>query len=113
MWLMKIVDWPLDDLDCLIILAIGETGNRGGGIHKMVIRLSKSLGIKIDPEAYELGYSETVAERLHSRSHIGFFIKVGDKYQLTERGKALYYKLLGQLREKNRVDVIEMLRRHP
>jgi thiamine kinase-like enzyme len=101
-------DWSLDDLDCLVILAIGDKGNKSTKIHKMVIILSKLLNIQMDTEAYQ-GYSETVAERLNSRSETQFFVKIDNKYKLTEQGKELYYELLEQLRAKNRDDVVALL----
>ena len=95
-------DWPLDDLDHLIILAIGDKGNKSTKIQKTVLVLSKLLKMETDIEAYHFGgYSETVAERLNSRSRTQFFIKDDDKYKLTEQGKELYYKLLEQLKAKN------------
>jgi len=41
-------DWLLDDLDYLIILAIGDKGNTSPKIHKTVILLSKLLNIPVD-----------------------------------------------------------------
>ena len=101
-------DWSLDDLDYLIILAIGNKGNKSTKIHKIVLVLSKLLNIETDIEAYQ-GYSETVAERLNSRSELPFFVKIDNKYKLTEQGKELYYKSLEQLRAKNREDVVKVL----
>jgi hypothetical protein len=101
-------DWSLDDLDYLIILAIGDKGNKSTKIHKIVLVLSKLLNIQTDTEAYQ-GYSETVAERLNSRSELPFFVKVNRMYKLTEQGKELYYKSLEQLRAKNREDVVKVL----
>jgi len=101
-------DWSLDDLDYLIILAIGDKGNKSTKIHKIVLVLSKLLNIQTDTEAYQ-GYSETVAERLNSRSELPFFVKIDNKYKLTEQGKELYYKSLEQLRAKNREDVVKVL----
>jgi len=101
-------DWSLDDLDYLIILAIGDKGNKSTKIHKIVLVLSKLLNIETDIEAYQ-GYSETVAERLNSRSELPFFVKIDNKYKLTEQGKELYYKSLEQLRAKNREDVVKVL----
>jgi Na+/phosphate symporter len=107
---MTINDWSLDDLDYLIILAIGDKGNKSTKIQKIVLVLSKLLNIQTDTEAYYFGgYSETVAERLNSRSKTQFFVKIGDEYKLTEQGKELYYKLLEQLRAKNREDVVDVL----
>jgi len=103
-------DWSLDDLDYLIILAIGDRGNKSTKIHKIVLVLSTLLKIQMDTEAYQFGgYSETVAERLNSRSKTQFFVKIDNKYKLTEQGKELYYKLLEQLRAKNREDVVKVL----
>jgi len=103
-------DWPLDDLDHLIILAIGDKGNKSARIQKTVIILSKLLNMPIDIEAQHFGgYSETVAERLNSRSRIQFFAKDGDEYKLTEQGKELYYKLLEQLKTKKMEDIVKML----
>jgi len=73
-------DWSLDDLDYLIILAIGDKGNKSMKIHKTVLVLSKLLNIQTD--AFE-GYSETVVERLSSRSKLPFFVKVNRTYKLT------------------------------
>jgi len=101
-------NWSLDDLDYLLILAIGDKGNRSTKIHKIVLVLSKLLNIRTDTEACQ-GYSETVAERLNSRSELPFFVKVNRMYKLTEQGKELYYKLLEQLRTKNREDVVKVL----
>jgi len=101
-------DWSLDDLDYLIILAIGDKGNKSTKIHKIVLVLSKLLNIQTDTEAYQ-GYSEAVAERLNSRSELPFFVKIDNKYKLTEQGKELYYKSLEQLRAKNREDVVKVL----
>ena len=103
-------DWSLDDLDYLIILAIGDKVNKSTKIHKIVLVLSTLLNIQMDTEAYQFGgYSETVAERLNSRSKTQFFVKIDNKYKLTEQGKELYYKLLEQLRAKNREDVVKVL----
>ena len=103
-------DWPLDDLDHLIILAIGDKGNNSARIQKTVIVLSKLLNIPIDIEAHHFGgYSEIVAERLNSRSRMQFFTKDGDEYKLTEQGKELYYKLLEQLKTKKMEDIVKML----
>jgi len=99
-------DWSLDDLDYLIILAIGDKGNKSMKIHKTVLVLSKLLNIQTD--AFE-GYSETVVERLSSRSKLPFFVKVNRTYKLTEQGRELYYKLLEQLRAKNREEVVKLL----
>ena len=108
-WYEKIMnDWSLDDLDYLIILAIGDKGSESSKIHKIVLVLSKLLNIQTDTEAYQ-GYSEAVAERLHSRSKLPFFVKVNRMYKLTEQGKELYYKLLEQLSTKNREDVVKVL----
>jgi hypothetical protein len=103
-------DWPLDDLDHLIILAIGDKGNNSARIQETVIILSKLLNIPIDIEAQHFGgYSEIVAERLNSRSRIQFFVKDGDEYKLTEQGKELYYKLLEQLKTKKMEDIVKVL----
>jgi len=101
-------DWSLGDLDCLIILAIGDKGNKSMKIHKMVIILSKLLNIQMDTEVYQ-GYSEAVAERLNSRSNAQIFAKIDNKYKLTEQGREIYYELLDQLRAKNREDVVALL----
>ncbi|MEM3293003.1 MAG: hypothetical protein QXO81_01385, partial [Metallosphaera sp.] len=53
--------------------------------------------------------SETVAERLNSRSRLQFFVKTDDKYKLTEKGEELYHKLLESLKAKNKEDVIKIL----
>lgn len=103
-------DWPLDDLDHLIILAIGDKGNKSARIQKTVIILSKLLNIQTDIEAHHFGgYSETVAERLNSRSRTQFFVKNGDEYKLTEQGKELYYKLLDLLKTKKMEDIVKIL----
>jgi hypothetical protein len=103
-------DWPLDDLDYLIILAIGDKGNKSTKIQKTVIVLSKLLNIPTDIEAHHSGgYSETVAERLNSRSRTQFFVKDDDEYKLTEQGKELYYKLLEQLKAKKMEDTVKIL----
>jgi len=69
-------DWSLDDLDYLIILAIGDKGNKSTKIQKIVLVLSKLLNIQTDTEAYYFGgYSETVAERLNSRDKNTIFCK--------------------------------------
>ena len=103
-------DWLLDDLDYLIILAIGDKGNKSTKIQKTVLVLSNLLNIQTDTEAHNFGgYSETVAERLKSRSRIHFFVKNGNEYKLTEQGKELYYKLLEQLKAKNMEDVVKVL----
>jgi uncharacterized protein YwgA len=103
-------DWPLDDLDHLIILAIGDKGNKSARIQKTVIILSKLLNIQTDIEAHHLGgYSETVAERLNSRSRTHFFVKNGDEYKLTEQGKELYYRLLDLLKTKKTEDIVKIL----
>ena len=101
-------DWSLDDLDCLIILAIGDKGNKSTKIHKIVLILSKLLNIQTDTEVYQ-GYSEAVAERLNSRSNAQIFVKIDNKYKLTEEGKELYYELLERLRAKNSGDVVNVL----
>jgi hypothetical protein len=41
-------DWLFDDLDYLIILAIGDKGNISPKIHKTVFLLSKLLNIPVD-----------------------------------------------------------------
>jgi hypothetical protein len=41
-------DWLLDDLDYLIILAIGDKSNTSPKIHKTVFLLSKLLNIPVD-----------------------------------------------------------------
>jgi len=41
-------DWLFDDLDYLIILAIGDKGNTSPKIHKTVFLLSKFLNIPVD-----------------------------------------------------------------
>ena len=103
-------DWPLDELDYLIILAIGDKGNKSTKIQKTVLVLSKLLNIQTDIEAYHFGgYSETVAERLNSRSKAHFFVKNDNEYKLTEQGKELYYKLLEELKAKNMEDVVKVL----
>ncbi len=102
--------WPLDDLDYLIILAIGDKGNKSARIQKTVLILSKLLNLETDIEAHHFGgYSETVAERLNSRSRTQFFIKDGNEYKLTEQGKELYYKLLEQLKTKKMEDIVKIL----
>jgi len=103
-------DWSLDDIDYLIILAIGEKGNKSTKIQKTVLVLSKLLNIPTDIEAHHFGgYSEIVAERLNSRSRTQFFVKDGDEYKLTEQGKELYYKLLEQLKAKKMEDIVKIL----
>ena len=103
-------DWPLDDLDYLLILAIGDKGNESAKIQKTVLVLSKLLNIQTDNEAHHFGgYSETVAERLNSRSRTPFFVKNGGEYKLTEQGKELYYKLLEQLKAKKMEDIVKVL----
>ena len=70
-------DWSLDDLDHLIILAIGDKGSNNTKIQKIVLILSKLLNIQTDSEPYYFGgYSETVAERLNSRSRRQFLQKL-------------------------------------
>jgi len=101
-------DWLLDDLDCLIILAIGDKGNKSTKIYKTVLILSKILNIQTDTDACQ-GYSEEVAERLNSRLNSQIFVKVDNKYKLTEQGKEIYYELLQQLRAKNMDDVVALL----
>ncbi|MEM3240829.1 MAG: hypothetical protein QXY31_11955, partial [Metallosphaera sp.] len=97
-------------LDYLIILAIGDKGNKSTKIQKIVLILSKLLNIQTDTEPYHFGgYSETVAERLNSRSRLQFFVKTDDKYKLTEKGEELYHKLLESLKAKNKEDVIKIL----
>ena len=103
-------DWPLDDLDYLLILAIGDKGNKSTKIQKTVLVLSKLLNIPTDIEAHHFGgYSEIVAERLNSRSRTQFFAKNDDEYKLTEQGKELYYKLLEQLKAKKMEDIVRIL----
>ena len=58
---------------------------------------------------YIEGYSETVAERLNSRSRLQFFVKVGNKYKLTEKGEELYNKLLEWFKTKNMENIVKML----
>ena len=41
-------EWLLDDLDYLIILAIGDKGNISPKIHKTVFLMSKFLNIPVD-----------------------------------------------------------------
>ena len=102
-------EWQFDDLDYLIILAIGDKGNKSAKIQKTVLVLSKLLNIQTDIEPYYGGYSETVAERLNSRSKAQFFVKIGNEYKLTEQGKELYYKLLEWLKAKNMEDAVKVL----
>jgi len=103
-------DWSLDDLDYLIILAIGDKGNKSTKIQETVLVLSKLLNIQTDIEAHHSrGYSEIVAERLNSKSRTQFFVKNGDEYKLTEQGKELYYKLLEQLKAKKMENIVKIL----
>ena len=72
---MEIVkDYALDDLDMLIILAIGKKGNSSRKIYKTVIELSKLLNIKID-------CIEDIVERLNSMSRIPFWLRINYRYR--------------------------------
>ena len=74
-------DFGLDDLDCLIILAIGD----GNKVCKNVLDSAKKLGLNID--------AEDVVERLNSRSRMQLWYKQGKKYKLTETGRKVYQLL--------------------
>ena len=100
------MDYALDDLDMMIILAIGKKGNSSKKIHKTVMKLSNLLNIKIDCIN---GYCEDVAERLNSMSRIPFWIKINYRYKLNELGKIAYDKLIEKLKEKNREDILKIL----
>ena len=99
-------DYALDDLDLMIILAIGKRGNSSKKIHKTVIELSKLLNIKIDCIN---DYCEDVAERLNSMSRIPFYIKINYRYRLTELGRKTYDKIIEKLKERKREDVLKIL----
>ena len=100
---MEIVkDYALDDLDMLIILAIGKKGNSSRKIYKTVIELSKLLNIKID-------CIEDIAERLNSMSRIPFWLRINYRYRLNELGRIAYDKLIEKLKERKREDILKML----
>ena len=104
---MEIIkDYTLDDLDMLIILAIGKKGNSSKRIQKTVIELAKLLNIKLDCEN---DYCEDIVERLNSMSRIPFYIKINYRYRLTELGRKTYDKLIEILRQKQRDDVLKIL----
>lgn len=100
------MDYALDDLDMMIILAIGKRGNSSKKIHKTVIELSKLLNIKIDCID---NYCEDVAERLNSMSRIPFWIKINYRYKLNELGRIAYDKLIEKLKERKREDILKIL----
>jgi hypothetical protein len=115
-------DFPLDDYDYLIILSIGDKKIEGWRIQNTVFLLSKLLGIETD---HFSGFSETVQERLNSRSRSQIFSKVGDKYVLTDLGLKIYdefvrkvtvgedsvlLKLLDTIRKMKRKDLINMIK---
>ena len=100
---MEIIkDYALDDLDLMIILAIGKKGNSNKKIQKTVIELSKLLNVKID-------CIEDITERLNSRSRIPFWLKINYKYRLNELGKIAYHMIIEKLKEKQRQDILKIL----
>ena len=104
---MEIVkDYTLDDLDMLIILAIGKKWNSNKKIHRTVIEISKMLNIKIDCVD---NYCEDVAERLNSISRISFWIKINYRYKLNELGIIAYDFVIQKLKEKKREDILKIL----
>ena len=80
-------DFALDDLDCLIILAIGD----GNEVCKNVLDNARKLGLNID--------AEDVRERLNSRSRIQLWYREGKRYRLTETGRKVYLFLKGERNE--------------
>jgi len=104
---MEIIkDYALDDLDLMIILAIGKKGNSSKKIQKTVIELSKLLNIKIDCVN---DYCEDIIERLNSMSRIPFWLKINYKYRLNELGKIAYHMIIEKLKEKQRQDILKIL----
>ena len=104
---MEIIkDYTLDDLDMLIILAIGKKGNSSKRIRKTVIELSKLLNIKIDCID---NYCEDIAERLNSMSRVPFWIKINYRYRLTELGRKTYDIIIEKLKERKREDILKIL----
>jgi len=100
---MEIIkDYALDDLDLMIILAIGKKGNSSKKIQKTVIELSKLLNVKID-------CIEDIIERLNSMSRIPFWLKINYKYRLNELGKIAYHMTIEKLKEKQRQDILKIL----
>ena len=101
-----IKDNTLDDLDVLIILAIGKKWNSNKKIHRTVIQLSKLLNIKIDCID---NYCEDVAERINSISRIPFWIKINYRYKLNELRRIAYDLIIEKLKEKKREDILRIL----
>jgi hypothetical protein len=103
-------DYLFDDIDYLIILTIGEEKIEPTKIQKIALLLSKLLNIPIDVEAYYFGgYSETIAERLNSTARSQFFTKSANMYELTGKGKEVYYKLLEKLKTNKKENIIKIL----
>ena len=75
-------DYALDDLDCLIILAITDNGNDEETIKKTVLHNAHLFRIPVEREDIE--------ERLCLHNANIFFYKDGEKYILTDKGKIIY-----------------------
>jgi len=101
-----IKDYTLDDLDMVIILAIGKKWNSNKKFYRTVIELSKLLNIKIDCID---NYCEDVAERINSSSRIPFYMKINYRYKLNELGIIAYYFIIQKLKEKKREDILKLL----
>jgi len=101
-----IKDYALDDLDIMIILAIGKKWSSSRKVHKKVIELSKLLNIKIE---YIDNYYEDVAERINFISRIPFYVKVNHRYKLTELGIIVYDFIIQKLKEEKREDILKIL----
>jgi len=101
-----IKDYTLDDLDMVIILAIGKKWNSNKKFYRTVIELSKLLNIKIDCID---NYCEDVVERINSPSRIPFYMKINYRYKLNELGIIAYDFIIQKLKEKKREDILKLL----
>jgi len=94
--------YGLDDVDALIILAIGNNGAKSTRVQKIALLLSRILKVDLDTEAYHFGgYSETVQERLVASGKPEYYYKKGNKYVLGSKGQKAYEILLEKLKAKH------------
>jgi len=104
-----------DQLDLVLVLAIGPSPASHLAVQKRAILISKLLGVDLEVKPYRYGlYSETITEKLQSAKNATLFRKRDGKHELTPMGLRAYYEILKRLAAKKGEDTsrfIEILHR--
>jgi uncharacterized protein YwgA len=105
-----------DQLDLVLVLAIGSSPAPHLVVQKRAVLISKLLGVDSEAEPYYYGpYSETITEKLQDARNATLFRRRGDgKYELTLMGVRAYELLMKRLAVEKGEDVprfIETLHR--